>query len=679
MSVTPTESSTSPIVEALKNIEIKPLDEKGKAAVRSLIRPGLKYVFASAFNRFTGDKFQCFRNWQERSGKALWQSVNDAFSPIINEKLQQIKVDTPATLDGVKGGLIEYAEDKLNFLNQSWVEKGINFAFEKTGVNQSIEVAKTFVEIACDLLSHTEEGVLQQTVTRLLTIVGVLYSGNEDFKANIDELKNSLLHEFFKQDGILSHILKKELGKKLSHPEKIVNLVEKLVVSLHIRNFADDFLTHTLLSKKSSTDVLKNGDVYEKLILKGVSIFVEIKEAKDLSLDELLEDKEFSGRLRRKILELQDLCKDSKLTQTVLRGENSLVDKLLKHFKGEDIIHMSNDRLQAILWCIGKEYVDEGLGAVRTNAKELLDKGAEAVGTVFGTIYRKSADVVSVVKEKAPEVIENAVIDGATGIGKVLGAGVVAGMNAVEMFGNGIVFVAVKAEKVANFFKGLFGKTESGKASSEASVVSAEAKPQDEVPAVKVDVDPATAVPARKVSVRESDAPATVKDAKTEKPESKRAEVLAAEKELEEDFGEYLQALFTEESKAESPKPEIPKTVGEQNAISTSEPRSVEQKEEESTSVLNVATNIAVATCKGIWQLGKGLCRVAAAAATGVYKCVAGSSAEAEPVSEEAPKDEADVPGTEDKSMPEATSKEGAKETEKKNKESHWYNPLSWW
>ena len=644
----------------VKNIKFQPLDEEGKAAIKSLIRPGIKYVFASGLNRFTGEKFQCLRNWQERSGKALWQSVNDAFSPIINEKLQQIKSDFSEKLEGVKGKVTAYAQGKLSHSPKNLVKTGVDFGFEKAGLDQSLKVTKTFVEIACDLLSHTEEGVPQQTVTRLLTIVGVLYTGNEDFKEVVDDIKGGLFKEFFKKDGILSQVLKSELGKKIKAKrvvDKLAGLVEKLVISLNVQKLVNNFVTHRILENRNSQDIVKDGDVYEKLILKGVSTFVEIKGADGLSLEELLNDKKFSKTLREKLQELQGYYNDSKLTQVALWGEKSLVTKLFAQLKDKDILHLSNDELKKVLWTIGKEYVDEGIEEAKSAVKQKIGNGIEkagegiaeglvAAGTAIGTgirYVREGIDAaVDAVKEKGADLAKKGLDATAVGLGTAVGT-------------------TYRYVKEGVCWLGSLIGLGSGKTTPEADSVPEGAKSQDKVPvetnpaeasagvgpAVDVDVDPVTAVPAREVSVRESDVPVTVKGAKTKKPESKSAEVLAAEKELEEDFGEYLQALFKEESKAESPKPEIPKTVGEQNGTATLESKSVEQKEEKSTGVMDAMGEVVAEVVKGTgkvaWWCFKGLCSVAAAAATGVYNCVAGSSAESEP-GKVAQKTEAEVP-----------------------------------
>ena len=461
---------------------------------------------------------------------------------------------------------------------------------DRTGINQSVNVCRTFLEIVCSLLSEGEAGTTQN-IDRLLTIIGVAYSGNEDVKDIVDKVLESYSKDFF--ENMLPDIIKDSCGV-------FAGPVEKFVGILGIKDVVDDFLRQRILQDQSVEKVLRGKDVYEKLVLNGVSTFVELKDAESLSLEGLLNDEKLSKGLREQLVELKELLAGSKLSRSVLRVENSLMSKLLGHLKDEDIVHMSNDRLKAILCDIVKEYVSEGIEA-----------GAGAVGTA-----------VRAVKKEAPKVIENAVMSGATGLGWFLGNLALVGKKTIEKLGDGIVCVAGKFEK------------SSGKEGAKAPAVpkSTEAS-ADAIPAVKVDVESVTAVtstkrpdapvvaktdaeskmeadpkevktkssgeivvdklledpvtvPVPEVSVAETKATEiSEKEDKTEptKSEPKSAEVLAAEKELEEDFGEYLQELFAEEQPVQKPV----------------EQRKVEQKTEESTGVMGAVADGAVAVVKG--------------------------------------------------------------------------------
>ena len=79
-------SSASP--NSIDSIDFKSVEQEMKTKSKQLILPGIKYVLVSQLNNFTGGKFKCLRNWQVSSGKALFQTINDAFSPILAETLK---------------------------------------------------------------------------------------------------------------------------------------------------------------------------------------------------------------------------------------------------------------------------------------------------------------------------------------------------------------------------------------------------------------------------------------------------------------------------------------------------------------------------------------------------------------------------------------------------------------
>ena len=569
----PSTISISDLGGVQKALPLQPQKEGLELDYRSLIGPGIKHVLASKLNNLTGKKLKCLRNWEESSGEALLNTIKKVYG----QKLIKNTVD----------GVNEVTQLVIKNV-QKWVGENSTIT-DLTGIDQSVKTCRKFVEVFCSLLTQGDIGTTQN-IDRLLTIIGGAYSGNEDVKDIVDKVLESYSKDFF--ENMLPDIIKDSCGV-------FAGPVEKFVGILGIKDVVDDFLRQRILQDQSVEKVLRGKDVYEKLVLNGVSTFVELKDAESLSLEGLLNDEKISNGLREQLLELQSLLANSKLSQFVLLVEKSSMSKLLVYLKDKDIIHMTKNDLKKVLSDMGGEYVYEGISAV-----------SKAVGTVFGTIYRKSADVVSVVTGKAPEVLENALDAGAKGVGFVIGKVLVAGKMVVETLGEGIVRVAEKFDK------------SSGKA---------EAKPQDEAPIVTKSTEAsADAIPGvgpvitateREVSVREPDTPTIVKDAKTEVAETTPEDPEVGQ--LVDDFGEYLQVLFSEEPKAETLKTDDPKTVVTQNPEPATSPlekteptpepkpveqREVEQEEGESTSVMSAVGNVALESAK---LVGKGVLKTA--------------------------------------------------------------------
>ena len=596
MSVTSVNKATQPtetVEQSLqRHLENDHLDFK------PLIKTGLKHFLASKLNGFTGGKFKCLRNWEGETAATLLQSINKTFSPIVTRELQKIQGEVPKKINEVYVGLKKQAEEKAGMIMpESWGKAVVDNIARWSGIEASQDICQKFLTLACDVIIQDSD----QTVNRLLTIAGVLYTGDirpveeggavsqTQINTFIEKFKEECLNHFFlthkgpdgrDQPSILSNILRSKLGENT----RLLGFIEKFVIGLNVKDFVDNFLTKHILIEKRFKAFGPVGEGYEKLILKGVSIFVDNKKGDALKLDTFLNDFFISSSIKRQLDELSMAYEGSKLSQVTTVAGKAFLPALLKRLNDqESILNMPKEALKGCLIEAGKE-----AGVV------LVSEGA--------------IKTVEFLKDSATSLSSRLVKIGAK-IGEVVSDFYTRGVDA------GIAFW--------NWVRGKDQKEE-----------------------------------AKQAKEAEKDFRVAIKDYEM----------------LEEEIDDFIKGI-TEEAISTSAS----------EAVSNTSPvrREVEQKEEESTSVMGAVSEVAAGVVKGTgkvaWWCVKGLCRVAAAAATGVYKCVAGSSAEAEPVSEEAPKDEADVPGTEDKSMPEATSKEGAKETEKKNKESHWYNPLSWW
>lgn len=489
----------------LDEIELKPLSPKQKKLIKPLITPGVKYVLASKLNNLTGGKFKCLRNWQESSGQALFQKIKDTMEPTIRTGIAQIKADVPGTLDGIKTASKEWVVDKAPAFLQGVVNSGVESVFEHCGLNQSVEVCKNFVSTTCNLLLQTDGTGQPQTVDRLLTIVGVTYNGNEDVKAIVDKTLASISKEFF--EGILPKILSAKLGK-------FAGVAEKFVATLGVKNTVDNFLKERILEKQNPGEILSKGDVYEKLILKGTSIFVENRGSKDLNLDELLKDENLDESLRIQLNDLQKLYSASKLTKFAMSAENSLVPHVLSELKDKDILHMSNEDLKRVFANAGKAYVSEIGDRLVTTVKDY----ATSVG--------------------------NAVVDTTK--------------TALQMVGNGAKYIGNVVrnirESVVDGWKNFWG----GTSNSQDPIPEAEAKSKEAANSGIV------ASPAEKKSQITTN--------------------VSEEKELEDDFGEYLQALFSEKGEIEPSQ------------------RSVEQNSEQSSGVGGAILNGAAAVGNAVWN-----------------------------------------------------------------------------
>lgn len=582
-------------------LEINQESESQKLDCKPLISATIKHILVAKLNEFTGGKFQCLRTWEENSGKALLDNIKKVYG----QKLVDTTVNSVTQINPHLEGIENYFKAPV-----------YKTVADITGINQSVDVCRAFANTFCSLLSQGEAGTTQN-VDRLLTIAGVAYSENKNIEAIVDKLLETYSKKFFGE--MLPELIKTNCGI-------FAGPVEKLVIGLGAKNIAEKFLKERILEDYSVKNILAKGDIYQKLILKGVNFIVTKNQDESQNvqtpneqiskLEDLLNDPSLSEGVKKQLQDLKNLYGDSRLTQSVMWMVPWLLERLEKE---ENIADMSEGQLNKILEELKTETIKKVVGAgvekLGEGAKTALDATAVSLGTVVGTTYRY-------VKE------------GVCWLGSLIGLG-------------------------------------SGKTTPEADMAQKETNPQDEVPAesksteapagvvpdVKVDAGSATAIPAREVSVRESDAPVAVKDAKTEKPESKNAEVLAKEKQLEDSFVKYLQHE-DEVPKAESPRAEGPKTVSEQSAASALESKPVEQNDEESTSVMSAVAEAALKTAKvggkvawegtkllsrGIWGAAKLLGRGVVA----TYNYATGSSAELEPkqpVEEKIAKVETDGP-----------------------------------
>lgn len=346
---TPITSSSSPVVpdtsmDAESAAKKEALKKELLKSAKKLIAPGIKYFFVAKLNGFTGEKFKCLRNWEKSSGQALLQSVNDNLSPVINKLLSGIKDQAPEKLSDLKASIL--GSKNTDNLKQ--------VLFDKSGLGQSLDTCENFMKIACDLLSQTDQAGKPQTVNRLLTIVGVLHSGNKNVGKIIDDVIAPLSDYFFKEG--LPKILKAKHGK-------LGGLAGKFVTILGVKGLVDRFLRKCILeNRKFSVGQIKdNGDVYEKLILKGVSTFVDIHGSGILELEDILEDDALNSGLKEQIEALRESYKDDELAKGLVGTEKVFVREFLRNLKEEDIGPVTVDLLSA-LKAGNAEKVDEIIG-----------------------------------------------------------------------------------------------------------------------------------------------------------------------------------------------------------------------------------------------------------------------------------------------------------------------------
>ena len=474
----------------LDEIHLKPLTQEQKALVKPLISPAIKHVLASKLNNLTRGKIKCIRNWQESSGKALLQKINDTFSPILQAKLQDQKLRIPEELFGAARGVIvkKTCEPVGNVAD--WTSQAIG----------AKSFCEKFINVNCDILSQTENDVPPQTVNRLITIAGVAYSGNENVKAIIDTTKATVLEEIFKKDGILS----KELNKKLG---SFAKPVEKLIAVLGIKGTVDNFLTERVLQDKSVEKVLEKNDVYDKLILKGVSHFIEIHGGERLTLDDLLTDETLEPKIKEQLEELQKLQGGMLGRITGLLRPTSLTDKLLTRLKDKDILRMSREEMKEVLEGATDDYKAE----LKTGFE---DGVREQVGRLVTTLGSAGTTIVGVLKRPLASICE-------------------AGKEVMRQ-------VASCARSIFNWAWG-----------------NSKAKTEEEL-----DKSPESPEPTRAEQEIEETSVEVIAET-----ENKNGKTAKEEMKLEEDFGEYLQNLFAEEpedtSKEEPSK--IPTESTEQN------------------------------------------------------------------------------------------------------------------
>lgn len=288
-------------------------------SAKKLIAPGIKYFFAAKLNGFTGEKFKCLRNWEESSSRALLQAVNDKLSLVVNKLLLE-----------KKSRVLEKLKEKL------YAKTGTGIVSEcvrdVSGLNQVFKICEDFFTVSCDLLMQTEEGAPPQTINRLLTITGVLYKENVDVRKIIGSLSQ---HFFTERLPAVLKALKEKHGK-------LGGLAEKFVTILGVKGLVDRFLKTCVFenSKFSAEEIKNKGDVYEKLILKGVSKFVDIKGSDELDLDTILKSRKLAPEIKTQIKAFKDSYSKSgllKVGQLAVGSEKIFMQTFLSKIKDKDI------------------------------------------------------------------------------------------------------------------------------------------------------------------------------------------------------------------------------------------------------------------------------------------------------------------------------------------------------
>ena len=265
----------------------------------------------------------------------------------------------------------------------------------------------------------------------------------------------------------------------------------------------DDFLTERVLQDKSAEKVLVYGDVYDKLILKGVSHFIDIRSGKNLTLDDLLNDKALDPKIREQLVELQKLHKGmpGKITETL--KPKALTDKILTRLKDKDILRMSREELKGVLRGAVNDYEVE-LKTEFGNKVERLVTHLEDAGTAIMGVFKKPL---------------------------------------VNICESGKKVIHQVASCARGIFNWVWGNSET------------ESKEE-------LDKNPGSPEPTKSEQEIEEASAEVITET-----ENKNGEVAKEEKELEEDFGEYLQNLFAEESEGTSKEEpsKIPTENTEQN------------------------------------------------------------------------------------------------------------------
>ena len=324
---TPVDSFPSVNSHELPSVVV-PGKEEPEVNSNALIGPGIRHIIATKLNHLTGGKIKCLRNWEESSGQALFETIKKVYG----QKL----VD--ATVDKI--------QDFQHVLSSTQASLGKNgpmarYLTDRFGIDQSVKTCRKFTEVTCLLLNQMDAGTTQN-VDRLLTIVGATYSGNENVKDIVDRTLEAYSKKFF--EVTLPEIIKDNCGI-------FAGLAEKLVVTLGVKDTVDSFLKERVLQSQSITKVLKEGDVYQKLILKGTSIFVNIEDQRvqDIKVDDLLRDKKLEPRVRAQLKRLQKYYDDSKLTQMGASTGSVLISRTLERIKGKDIAEIPQEDLAKIL------------------------------------------------------------------------------------------------------------------------------------------------------------------------------------------------------------------------------------------------------------------------------------------------------------------------------------------
>ena len=320
-----TVNSSDPL-KTQKSLPPLPQKQRSESDYESLIPPGIKHVLAVKLNNLTGGKFKCFRNWEESSGQALFNAIKkvygrkvvDATLKTIEDKVNPVLKNTQAWLGG-NGRILQKVT-------------------ESVGVDQSVKVCRKFTEVSCLLLKQGEEGTTQN-IDRLLTVVGVAYSGNENVKAIVDSILESYSRNFFEE--VLPKMIR-DLCGKFGGP------VEALVVILGAKDIVVNFLKKWLLQDQNVEKVLQKGDVYQKLILMCIAKFFDINDQRvqDLKVQDLLADERLDKRVRAQLKRLLRYYSDSKLTQLGTKVGHFFIKRTLERLKNKDIGEISSEELK---------------------------------------------------------------------------------------------------------------------------------------------------------------------------------------------------------------------------------------------------------------------------------------------------------------------------------------------
>ena len=354
----PVSSSVSPAeLACTKKTEIKDV-------IKPLIIPVIKHILAAKFNRLTGKKFECVRNWEAKSAKCLIATLDKVVAGKVNNKLLQKR-------DKIEGKFKKLIPEDGTGKLQGVLPKAF-------GVDKSLDVCGQFISTTIALLTEVGENGQPQTISRLCAIAGILCSQNEDIKDFAEKTIKGFTKKFFEES--LYKILAKKCGNKFA------GFVCKFVMILGAKDMVDNFLEGQIIKNPnlSEKSIKEYGTDQEKLVLEAVNYLskkgkLESNCDEASMLEKILSNNKLSEGVRNQLSELKTTYESSKLAQGLVGVGKDFLPEILEKLRTSNVDKFAVELLNAAV--VRK--------ATKTKRLDETENGQQETNEIVEVITRK--------------------------------------------------------------------------------------------------------------------------------------------------------------------------------------------------------------------------------------------------------------------------------------------------